>query len=70
VRAADRGGGRRRRGALVLLAGSVENSALFSHWQPWILLLNICGVMALGAAGAQILAAVSRFSRSRSPARV
>ncbi|HXR20599.1 MAG TPA: ATP-binding protein [Steroidobacteraceae bacterium] len=35
--------------ALVLLAASVENSALFSHWQPWILLLNICGVIALMA---------------------
>ncbi|MGA8706404.1 MAG: ATP-binding protein [Steroidobacteraceae bacterium] len=34
-------------GALVLLAASVENSALFSRWQPWILLLTICGVMAL-----------------------
>jgi nitrogen fixation/metabolism regulation signal transduction histidine kinase len=33
--------------ALVLLAASVENSTLFSHWQPWILLLNICGVIAL-----------------------
>jgi nitrogen fixation/metabolism regulation signal transduction histidine kinase len=33
--------------ALVLLAASVENSALYSHWQPWILLLNICGVLAL-----------------------
>ena len=35
--------------ALVLLAASVENSALFSRWQPWILLLNICGVIALMA---------------------
>ncbi|HEV7985368.1 MAG TPA: ATP-binding protein [Steroidobacteraceae bacterium] len=34
-------------GALVLLAASVENSALFSRWQPWILLLTICGVVAL-----------------------
>jgi hypothetical protein len=33
--------------ALVLLAASVENSALFSRWQPWILLLTICGVVAL-----------------------
>jgi len=32
---------------LVLLAASVENSTLFSQWQPWILLLNICGVLAL-----------------------
>jgi nitrogen fixation/metabolism regulation signal transduction histidine kinase len=35
--------------ALVLLAASVENSTLYSHWQPWILLLNICGVLALMA---------------------
>jgi nitrogen fixation/metabolism regulation signal transduction histidine kinase len=33
--------------ALMLLAGSVENSALFSRWQPWILLLTILGVVAL-----------------------
>jgi nitrogen fixation/metabolism regulation signal transduction histidine kinase len=32
---------------LVLLAASVENSTLFSQWQPWILLLNIGGVLAL-----------------------
>jgi len=31
----------------MLLAASVENSALFSRWQPWILLLTILGVMAL-----------------------
>jgi nitrogen fixation/metabolism regulation signal transduction histidine kinase len=34
-------------GALMLLAGSVENSAQFSRWQPWILLVNICGAIAL-----------------------
>jgi nitrogen fixation/metabolism regulation signal transduction histidine kinase len=34
-------------GALLLLAGSVENSAQFSRWQPWILLVNICGAFAL-----------------------
>ncbi len=34
-------------GALLLLAGSVENSAQFSRWQPWILLVNICGAVAL-----------------------
>ncbi|HEY1724520.1 MAG TPA: ATP-binding protein [Steroidobacteraceae bacterium] len=33
--------------ALLLLAGSVENSAQFSRWQPYILLVNICGAMAL-----------------------
>ena len=34
-------------GALLLLARSVENSAQFSRWQPWILLVNICGAIAL-----------------------
>jgi PAS domain S-box-containing protein len=34
--------------ALILLARSVENSAQFSRWQPWILLVNICAAVALG----------------------
>jgi nitrogen fixation/metabolism regulation signal transduction histidine kinase len=34
-------------GALLLLARSVEDSARFSRVQPWILLVNICGVVAL-----------------------
>ncbi|HEY3731314.1 MAG TPA: ATP-binding protein [Steroidobacteraceae bacterium] len=33
--------------ALLLLAGSVENSAQFSRWQPYILLVNIGGAIAL-----------------------
>src|ERR1700730_16538566 len=33
--------------ALLLLARSVENSARFSRVQPWILLVNILGVLAL-----------------------
>jgi nitrogen fixation/metabolism regulation signal transduction histidine kinase len=33
--------------ALLLLARSVENSARFSRVQPWILLINILGVLAL-----------------------
>ena len=33
--------------ALLLLAVSVENSAQFSRWQPWILLVNILGAIAL-----------------------
>ncbi len=33
--------------ALLLLARSVENSAQFSRWQPWILLVNIFGAIAL-----------------------
>ncbi|MDR2215162.1 MAG: HAMP domain-containing protein [Nevskiaceae bacterium] len=32
---------------LLLLARSVENSSQFSRWQPWILLFNILGVLAL-----------------------
>ncbi len=34
--------------ALLLLAHSAENSADFNRRQPWILLLNICAVLALG----------------------
>ena len=32
---------------LLLLARSVENSSQFSRWQPWILLVNLIGVMVL-----------------------
>jgi nitrogen fixation/metabolism regulation signal transduction histidine kinase len=35
-------------GALLLLAKSVENSAQFTRWQAWILLVNLCGVLLLG----------------------
>ncbi len=34
---------------LVLLERSVENSADFDRWQPWILGASTCGVVALGA---------------------
>src|SRR5215470_19630278 len=34
-------------GALLLLAKSVQNSSAFDRLQPWILLLNITGVIAL-----------------------
>ena len=34
-------------GALLLLAKSVQNSTAFDRLQPWILLLNITGVVAL-----------------------
>src|ERR1700722_6560777 len=34
-------------GALLLLAKSVQNSSAFDRLQPWILLLNITGVVAL-----------------------
>jgi len=33
--------------SLVLLARSVENSTQFGRWQPWILLLNLVGVLFL-----------------------
>ena len=32
---------------LLLLSRSVENSSQFSRWQPWILLLNLIGVLVL-----------------------
>lgn len=32
---------------LLLLARSVENASQFSRWQPWILLVNLLGVMVL-----------------------
>ncbi|MEO7773169.1 MAG: ATP-binding protein [Steroidobacteraceae bacterium] len=35
-------------GALLLLAKSVENSAQFTRWQAWILLVNFLGVLLLG----------------------
>ncbi len=53
--------------ALVLLAASVENSVLFSHWQPWILLLNICGVVALMALLARKLWQLYRDFRDHVP---
>ena len=40
-------GGLTSLGALLLLAKSVENSAQFGRWQPWILLLNLAGVLFL-----------------------
>jgi nitrogen fixation/metabolism regulation signal transduction histidine kinase len=32
---------------LTLLARSVENSSQFSRWQPWVLLVNVVGVIVL-----------------------
>lgn len=54
-------------GALVLLAASVENSALFSRWQPWILLLTLCGVMALMVLLARKLWQLYRDFRDHKP---
>ena len=54
-------------GALLLLAKSVQNSSAFDRLQPWILLLNVIGVIALvDPAGAQVVAARPRLSRARS----
>jgi nitrogen fixation/metabolism regulation signal transduction histidine kinase len=54
-------------GALVLLAASVENSALFSRWQPWILLLTLCGVVALMVLLARKLWQLYRDFRDHKP---
>jgi nitrogen fixation/metabolism regulation signal transduction histidine kinase len=53
--------------ALMLLAASVENSALFSRWQPWILLLTILGVIALMALLARKLWQLYRDFRDHAP---
>jgi nitrogen fixation/metabolism regulation signal transduction histidine kinase len=53
--------------ALMLLAASVENSALFSRWQPWILLLTILGVIALMALLARKLWHLYRDFRDHAP---
>jgi nitrogen fixation/metabolism regulation signal transduction histidine kinase len=53
--------------ALVLLAASVENSALFSRWQPWILLLTSCGVVTLGALLARKIWQLYRAFREHQP---
>ena len=33
--------------ALYLLASAAQNSAEFDRWLPWILLINICGLLTL-----------------------
>jgi nitrogen fixation/metabolism regulation signal transduction histidine kinase len=53
--------------ALMLLAASVENSALFSRWQPWILLLTILGVVALMVLLARKLWQLYRDYRDHAP---
>jgi len=53
--------------ALVLLAASVEDSALFSRLQPWILLLALCGVIALGVLLARKLWQLYRDFRAHRP---
>jgi nitrogen fixation/metabolism regulation signal transduction histidine kinase len=34
--------------ALYLLASAAQNSAEFDRWLPWILLVNVCGMLTLG----------------------
>jgi len=53
--------------ALLLLARSVENSADFNRRQPWILLLNICGVLILGVLLARKLWRLFRDFRDHVP---
>jgi nitrogen fixation/metabolism regulation signal transduction histidine kinase len=53
--------------ALLLLALSVENSAMFSRWQLWILLFSICAVLALGVLLARKLWQLYRDFRDHVP---
>jgi nitrogen fixation/metabolism regulation signal transduction histidine kinase len=54
-------------GALLLLAKSVQNSGDFSRLQPWILLLNLIGVVALTALLARKLIGLVRDYRAHVP---
>jgi nitrogen fixation/metabolism regulation signal transduction histidine kinase len=54
-------------GALLLLAKSVQNSGEFSRLQPWILLLNLIGVVALTALLARKLLQLVRDYRAHVP---
>src|ERR1700748_1356065 len=54
-------------GALLLLAKSVQNSSAFDRLQPWILLLNITGVVALTVLLARKLWQLVRDYRNHVP---
>ena len=54
-------------GALLLLAKSVQNSGEFGRLQPWILLLNVCGVIALSMLLARKLWQLVRDYRDHVP---
>src|SRR6201992_3827612 len=54
-------------GALLLLAKSVQNSTAFDRLQPWILLLNITGVVALSVLLARKLWQLVRDYREHVP---
>ena len=53
--------------SLALLAGSVENSASFGRWQPWILLLNAMALVLLASALARRLWRLYRDYRAQVP---
>ena len=52
---------------LLLLARSVENSSQFSRWQPWILLVNIVGVIVLAVLLARKIRQLVRDYRNHVP---
>lgn len=53
--------------SLAMLARSVENSAVFGLWQPWILLLNISGLLLLAVVLARKLWQLYRNYRDHVP---
>ena len=53
--------------SLAMLARSVENSAVFGRWQPWILLLNISGLLLLAVVLARKLWQLYRDFRDHVP---
>jgi len=53
--------------ALYLLASAAQNSAEFDRWLPWILLINICGLLTLFVLLAGKLAHLARDFRRHVP---
>jgi nitrogen fixation/metabolism regulation signal transduction histidine kinase len=53
--------------ALYLLASAAQNSAEFDRWLPWILLINICGLLTLFVLLAGKLAHLARDFRRHAP---
>jgi nitrogen fixation/metabolism regulation signal transduction histidine kinase len=53
--------------ALYLLASAAQNSAEFDRWLPWILLINICGLLTLFVLLAGKLAHLVRDFRRHAP---
>jgi len=54
-------------GVLLLLARSVESSALYSRWQPWILGVNLGGIAVLAVLLARKLRQLVRDYRNHVP---